>query len=40
MNVYYLLAQLNKLELKECGDVEKHWKIFAEVGDKLLAVEL
>ncbi|MCP4113965.1 MAG: hypothetical protein GY737_00930, partial [Desulfobacteraceae bacterium] len=39
-NVYYLLAQLNKLELKEGGDVEKHLKIFAELCDKLLAVEL
>ncbi|MCP4118071.1 MAG: hypothetical protein GY737_22250 [Desulfobacteraceae bacterium] len=39
-NVYYLLAQLNKLELKEGGNVEKHLKTHAELCDKLLAVEL
>ncbi len=39
-NVYYLLTQLNKLELKEGGNIEKHLKTHTELCDKLLAVEL
>ncbi len=39
-NVYFLLAQFNKLELKEGGAVDKHLKLFSELCDKLQAVEL
>ncbi len=39
-NVYFLLSQLYKLELQENASVDKHLKIFTELCNKLLAVEL